>query len=111
MDAAYQGCGSFWLPRTGGDGDGGVNCLLLLWNWFQALVAVACVAALPFFFVGTSEEEELDSVFSLVLLVGRYLVYITVLVGLQYRAVSRSGGLDALTGAQRKDWDVVMEDG
>lgn len=110
MDATYQGCGSFWLPRSYIDGEPRIAPLLLLWNWFQALVAAACVAALPFFFVGSSSEEELDSILSLTLLVGRYLVYITVLVGLQYRAVSRSGGLDALTGQKRKDWDVVMDD-
>lgn len=56
VEMFYQGCGRFWLPRApDSDGRQGIAVLPCAWNWFQVLVALACVVALPFYLAGPSE--------------------------------------------------------
>lgn len=59
----------------------------------------------------TAADEAVDSMVSLSLLLGRYVLYIVFLAVLQYNAISRRGGLDAVItrkGKAHEGWDIVL---
>lgn len=53
-------------------------------------------------------DERVDSYVSLALLLGRYGLYLLFIVVIQYRSISRRGGLHGIgSKAARPDWDVM----